>query len=83
MNDEQYVFGSLNTWGWVAWVIGVIQMLVGVGIWLKNQLARWVAVIGAVLNAIAQLLFIPAYPFRSLTLFGVGPTGLWGPLCVR
>jgi hypothetical protein len=68
-NNAHYVFGDLNTWGWVVMVIGIVEMLIGIGIWVKNQFARWVGVIAAMLNAIAQLLFIPAYPFWSLSLF--------------
>jgi hypothetical protein len=72
------VFGDLNTWGWVVMVIGIVEMLIGIGIWVKNQFARWVGVIAAMLNAIAQLLFIPAYPFWSLSLFTLNILIIYG-----
>ncbi len=37
----RYVVGDLNTWGWVALCIGVAQWAVGLGVFIKNQLARW------------------------------------------
>ena len=49
--------------------LGALQMLVAFGIWSGNQLARWTGIVVVSLNAIAQLLFIPAYPFWSLSIF--------------
>ena len=45
-----------------------------------NQIARWFAVIAIGLNAIAQMFFIPAYPFWSLMIIAVDVVALWG-LC--
>jgi hypothetical protein len=78
VGNAHYVFGDLKTWGWVVLLLGVAQGLTGVGILVKNQLARWVGVGFAVLNAIAQLLFIPAYPFWSLALFAVDVVVVYG-----
>ena len=46
-----------------------------------NQLARWFAVAVLGLNAIDQMLFIPAYPFWSLVIIAVDVVALYG-LCV-
>ena len=59
-------------------MIGVLQLLVGLGIWAGNQLARWAGVIVVSLNMIAQLLFIPAYPFWSLAIFTVDVLIIYG-----
>lgn len=67
--NARYVFGDLSAWGWVALILGVVQVLVGLGIFARNQLARWVGVVALSLNAIAQLLMMPAYPFWSLAIF--------------
>lgn len=69
VGNAHYVFGDLKSWGWTVLIIGAIQLLTGFGVLMKNQLARWAGVGFAVLNAIAQLLMIPSYPFWSLTLF--------------
>ena len=45
-----------------------------------NQLARWFAVAVLALNAIDQMLFIPAYPFWSLMIIAVDVAALYG-LC--
>src|SRR4029078_1698963 len=76
--SAQYVLSDLRTWGWIILVIVVLQLLVGLGIWAGNQLARWAGVIVVSLNMIAQLLFIPAYPFWSLAIFTVDVLILYG-----
>jgi predicted Na+-dependent transporter len=76
--NAHYVFGSLKTWGWVVLCIGVIQLLVGLGVFAKNQLARWVGVFFLSLNMIAQLLMMPAYPFWSLSIFALDIIAIYG-----
>jgi hypothetical protein len=78
--NAHYVIGDLRAWGWVALILGILLLLAGVGVMAGNQLARWfgVAVIG--LNLIAQLFFIPAYPFWALTIIALDALALYG-LC--
>jgi hypothetical protein len=72
------VFASLKTWGWITLILGVCQLLVGFGIFARNQFARWVGVFILSLNAIAQLLMIPAYPFWSLSIFAIDILAIYG-----
>jgi hypothetical protein len=67
--NATYIISNLNTLGWVLIVLGTIQVLSSFGIWAKTPGVRWIGVTVAGLNAIAQLVFIPAYPFWSLALF--------------
>ncbi len=76
--NANYIAGDLNTWGWVVLCVGAAQGLVAFGVFVKNQFARWAGVAIALLNAIAQLLFIPAYPFWSLTLFTLDILVIYG-----
>ena len=76
--NAHYIAGDLNTWGWVVLCLGVIQLLVGFGVFARDQLSRWVGVIILGLNAIAQLLMIPAYPLWSVALFAVGLLAIYG-----
>ena len=43
-HNTHYVFGSMTNWGWIVLCIGVIELLVGLGVFAKNQLARWTGV---------------------------------------
>jgi hypothetical protein len=66
-----YLFGDLNSWGWVIWVLGIAQGLTALAVLLKNQFARWLGVAFACANGLAQLLMIQAYPLWSLALFSL------------
>jgi len=72
------VVGSLNTWGWIALILGICQLLIGFGIFARNQFSRWTGVFILALNSIAQLLMIPAYPFWSLALFSFDILAIYG-----
>ena len=76
--DAHYVVGDLHAWGWTVLIIGIMQALAAVGIVLRNQIARWAGVILAMANAVAQLMFIPAYPFWSLTVFALDVLVIYG-----
>jgi hypothetical protein len=78
--NAHYVFGGLRSWGWITLIIGVLQLLAAAGVVAGNQLARWSAVAVLGLNAIDQMLFIPAYPFWSLTIIAIDMVALSG-LC--
>ena len=80
VHNTAYIAGSLNTWGWVVLILGASQLLVGFGVFAKNQFARWVGVLVLSANAVAQLLMIPAYPFWSLSIFAVDILAIYG-LC--
>jgi hypothetical protein len=78
--NAHYVIGDLRAWGWVALILGALQVLAAIGILAGNQAARWFAVAVIGLNAIGQMLFIPAYPFWALMIIAVDIVALWG-LC--
>ena len=76
--NAQYVFSDLNTWGWVIMITGGVQVLAALGIWAHNQFARWLGVGFVSLNALAQLLMMPAFPLWSLSIFAVDILILYG-----
>ena len=78
VGDARYVFSDLNTWGWIVFGTGVLQLLVALGIWAGNQLARWLGILIVSLNAVAQLLFLPAYPFWTLSIVTLDVLVLYG-----
>jgi len=60
-----------TAWGWTHLLIGALLFLTGVGVLAGNLAARTVAVILAGLSAIANLLFIEAYPFWSIIVITI------------
>jgi hypothetical protein len=67
----EYAIGNLRTWGWIALVVGILQVLTAVGLIYGSQAARWVGVILAGLNGIAQLVSVQAYPAWSIAAFAL------------
>ena len=78
VGNTHFIIADLNTWGWVVLCIGVIELAVGLGVFVKNQFSRWTGVLVLSLNAIAQLLMMPAYPFWSLTIFTMNILAIYG-----
>jgi hypothetical protein len=78
--NAHYVVGDLRVWGWVALILGTLQIIAAVAVLAGSQAARWFAVVVVSLNAIGQMFFIPAYPFWSLLIIAVDVVALWG-LC--
>src|SRR3954468_16320570 len=78
VGDAQYVFGSLNTWGWIALLLGAAQLIAAFGVLAGSRAAAWLGVLLAGLNAIAQLLSISSYPFLALALFSLDILVIYG-----
>jgi hypothetical protein len=52
-----------TTWGWTHLLLGTLAVLTGIGIFLGQMWARVVGIGVAGLSALANLMFLPAYPF--------------------
>jgi hypothetical protein len=76
--NAKFVFSGLNTWGWVLICMSAVQLGVAFGVWARVKSLRWFGVGIAGLNAVVQLLFMPAYPFWSLCLFTLDVLVIYG-----
>jgi hypothetical protein len=76
--NATYVLSSLNTWGWIVLIIGVLELGAAYSIVVGGQLGRWFGIFVAGINSIAALMSIPAYPFWALCLFGVDLLIIYG-----
>jgi hypothetical protein len=71
-NGTHFVFSSLNTWGWIIVILGVIELTGGISLFAGNAYGRVIGVIAASLGAIGALLGVAgAYPFWSLGVFAL------------
>ena len=76
--DARYIISSLDTWGRVALCITVIQLVVGVGVFVVNPFRALGGVLALGLNAIAHLPVMPAYPCWSLCIFALDILAIYG-----
>jgi hypothetical protein len=67
-NDHLLVRVNYTGWGWIHLVLGVLLVCAGLGLFAGQMWARVVGVLLAGLSAVANLVFIAAYPFWSLTV---------------
>ena len=71
VGDAVYVFGDVRTWGWILLIVGVLQLLAAFAVFSGSGMARWFGVGVAALNGIAQLMFMPAYPWWAMAVFAI------------
>lgn len=77
-HEVTYILSGLNTWGWVLLITGIVQLCASLAIFARVEWGRWVGILTASVNAIIQLVFIPAYPFGSLAMFAVDILIIYG-----
>ena len=83
--DEVFVVGieyvykfDLTTWGWIHLILGVVVVLVGVALFTGATWARICAIILLALSIVANFLWIPYYPWWSLTVIALAILAIWG-----
>jgi hypothetical protein len=72
VNDTQFVFGSLHTWGWITIIVGIIQFTAAFSLFAGNVYGRVVGIVAASIGAIVALLDVGgAHPWWSLGIFAI------------
>jgi hypothetical protein len=76
--DSSVVFASLQTWGWIALVIGVLQLLAGWLVLSRSSVGRWVGIIIVIVSMMASFIAIGVYPFWTFIILAIDTMVLWG-----
>ena len=66
--SDQLVLVNYDVWGVVLLLWGGLLMLVGLGLTGGRSWARWLAALAVMVNVIAQIGFLPAFPLLSVVL---------------
>jgi hypothetical protein len=70
--STRYLFSSLNTWGWVTLILGVIQLTGGLSLIGGGAYGRVIGITAASIGAVGALLSVGgAFPFWSLGIFAL------------
>lgn len=60
-----------TTWGWTHIIAGAIVLMAGVGVFAGQMWARVVGTVIAILSAIVNMVFLPAYPIWSMLMIAL------------
>jgi hypothetical protein len=72
VNDTQFVFSTLHTWGWITIILGIIQLTASLSLFGGNAYGRVVGIVAASLGAIGALLDVGgAHPWWALGVFAI------------
>jgi hypothetical protein len=72
VNDTQFVFSSLHTWGWITIILGVIQLTGACSLFAGNIYGRVIGLVAATLGALGALLDVGgAHPWWALGVFAI------------
>ncbi len=66
-----------TAWGWVHLLGGIVVILAGVALFAGKMWARILAVIVAVVSAVINVLFLPAYPIWSTMMIAIDVLVIW------
>jgi hypothetical protein len=71
-SGTDYVFWSLHAWGWIALIVGIIQLTGGFSLAAGNPYGVVIGIAAATIGAIESLLAIGgAHPFWALGIFAL------------
>jgi len=71
--ETHYIVSSLNTWGWITLILGVLELFAGFSLFSGGEFGRWFGVVIAGLVAIDALLNISSSssPWWELCVFAL------------
>ena len=67
-HNDLLVRVDYTQWGWIHIILGALMVAAGLGLFTGRMWARVVAIMLAGLSALANLVFIAAYPLWALTI---------------
>jgi hypothetical protein len=73
-HPTHYLIGTLNGWGWVSLILGILELMAAGSVIYGHKFGRYFAIAVASLVAIEALLDLPAEPLWSVAVFGLS---LW------
>jgi hypothetical protein len=76
--EGTYILTSLNTYGWLAVIIGAVQVGAMLAIFARERWGRWVGIASASINALVQMTWIGTYPLASLALLAINILVIYG-----
>lgn len=76
--DTLFFENDLDAWGWFYVIVGIVLFLVGLGVFVRAQFARWLGVLAASFALVTNMFWIFAYPVMSLVLVIISAMVIYG-----
>ena len=72
VNDTQFVFSTVHTWGWITIILGAIELTAAFSLFAGGTYGRVVGITAAIIGAIGALLNVGgAHPWWALGVFAI------------
>jgi hypothetical protein len=71
IQNAHYIFGNLRTEGWIALIIGIVEIIAAVSVWQGAIFGRVIGIAAASLAAIDALIELPSYPLLAIANFAL------------
>ncbi len=62
------ILWDLTAWGWIHLILGIVLVCTALGLFAGRGWARWTAIFFVMLNAFAQIAWMPAHPWWSVLI---------------
>jgi len=76
--SEAILGDSLDTYGWLWLIVGIILIAAGAAVTARSQWARWVGIVAGAIATITAIAWIPFYPVWSLIYVLIGVLVIYG-----
>jgi hypothetical protein len=76
-HEDGLVWSSLNTWGWIAIVVGGLQVLAGFLVSARQFSGQWLAGVLSILGIFVSFFALGAYPVWSVIALVANGLVLW------
>lgn len=74
---------DFTTWGWIHLILGALAVVVGIGLLAGAEWARFAGIALAVLNIIANFMWLPYLPIWSIVLIAIDVFIIWALAAYR
>ena len=75
--ESGLVWSNLNTWGWVAIVVGTLQVVGGFMVFAQRFAGQWLAGVLAIMGIFVSFFSLGAYPIWSVIVMVCNGLVLW------
>jgi hypothetical protein len=74
---------SVHGWGWFHFILGIVVLAAGVGLFTDKPWARALGVVIAAISAVVNFLYIPYLPVWSIVVIAIDIAIIWALLTPR